>query len=102
MLGRFVHTLNLFCKDHYAMEYAVEDYWIYEFAKVSAISARVCDSAMQYTRVRWEYSQALAEFLLLLYAVQIWKCSPERSNQIVHAFFKSPHFKDGIPVIPGE
>ena len=38
----------------------------------------------------------------LRYAVQIWKCSPERSNQIVHAFFHSPHFKDGIPVIPGK
>ena len=34
VLGRFVHTLNLFCKDHYDMKYEVEDYWIYEFAKV--------------------------------------------------------------------
>ncbi len=34
MLGRFVYALNLFCKDRYGMDYAVGDYWIYEFAKV--------------------------------------------------------------------
>ncbi len=34
VLGRFVHTLNQFCKEHHAMEYDVKDYWIYEFAKV--------------------------------------------------------------------
>lgn len=32
---------------------------------------------------------------------KIWKCSPEESNEIVHQFFKSKHFKEGIPVIPG-
>lgn len=32
---------------------------------------------------------------------KIWDCSQERSNQIVHEFFKSQHFTDGIPVIPG-
>ena len=35
VLGRFVHTLNLFCKDHYDMDYSIEDYWVYEFAKAS-------------------------------------------------------------------
>ena len=34
VLGRFVHSLNLFCKDRYDMDYDVDDYWIYEFAKV--------------------------------------------------------------------
>lgn len=34
VLGRFVYTLNLFCKEQYSMEYGVSDYWIYEFAKV--------------------------------------------------------------------
>lgn len=33
--------------------------------------------------------------------MQIWGCNQERSNYIVHEFFKSPHFNDGIPVIPG-
>eukprot|EP00198_Chlamydomonas_reinhardtii_P008606 XP_001697943.1 predicted protein [Chlamydomonas reinhardtii] len=32
---------------------------------------------------------------------KIWHCSQERSNEIVHEFFKSQHFTDGIPVIPG-
>ncbi|KAG2485713.1 hypothetical protein HYH03_015597 [Edaphochlamys debaryana] len=32
---------------------------------------------------------------------KIWKCDQERSNHIVHEFFKSQHFQDGIPVIPG-
>ena len=35
VLGRFVHMLNLFCKDHYDMDYSIEDYWVYEFAKAS-------------------------------------------------------------------
>ncbi|KXZ52461.1 hypothetical protein GPECTOR_9g505 [Gonium pectorale] len=64
MLGRFVFALNQFCRERYAMEYGVSDYWIYEFAK-------------------------------------IWNCSQERSNQIVHEFFNSQHFTDGIPIIPG-
>ncbi|MEW5318544.1 MAG: hypothetical protein WDW38_009760 [Sanguina aurantia] len=64
VLGRFVHTLNKFCKDEYGMEYSVGDYNVYEFAK-------------------------------------IWDCSQERSNHIVHEFFRSQHFNNGIPVIPG-
>lgn len=64
VLGRFVYTLNEFCKERYGMAYGVTDYWVYEFAK-------------------------------------IWNCSQERSNHIVHEFFKSQHFNDGIPVIPG-
>lgn len=32
---------------------------------------------------------------------KIWNCDQERSNHIVHEFFKSPHFKDGIPPVPG-
>lgn len=64
VLGRFVYSLNMFCKEKYQMEYQVGDYWIYEFAK-------------------------------------IWGCSPEQSNHIVHEFFDSPHFNEGIPVIPG-
>jgi hypothetical protein len=33
--------------------------------------------------------------------VQIWNCSQDQSNHIVHEFFKSDHFNDGIPIIPG-
>jgi hypothetical protein len=34
--------------------------------------------------------------------LQIWNCTQDRSNEIVHDFFKSSHFNDGIPVIPGK
>lgn len=63
VLGRFVYALNHFCKEEYGMDYAVSDYWVYEFAK-------------------------------------IWNCDQDRSNHIVHEFFKSDHFNDGIPIIP--
>lgn len=32
---------------------------------------------------------------------KIWNCTTDESNHIVHEFFKSQHFNDGIPVIPG-
>ena len=32
---------------------------------------------------------------------KIWKCTQEESNHIVHEFFKSQHFQEGIPTIPG-
>ena len=37
MLGRFVYSLNTFCKEMYGMDYDVDDYHIYEFSKVGAI-----------------------------------------------------------------
>ncbi|GJP41196.1 hypothetical protein CLOM_g872 [Closterium sp. NIES-68] len=33
--------------------------------------------------------------------MKIWKCSQEEANHRVHDFFKSDHFNDGIPIIPG-
>jgi hypothetical protein len=35
VLGRFIYSLNRFCKEKYDMDYDVDDYHIYEFAKVS-------------------------------------------------------------------
>ena len=35
VLGRFLHSLNKFCRDEYAMHYEVADYWAYDFAKAS-------------------------------------------------------------------
>lgn len=32
---------------------------------------------------------------------KIWHCSQDQSNHIVHEFFESDHFNDGIPIIPG-
>ena len=34
--------------------------------------------------------------------VQVWGCSQEESNHIVHEFFKSHHFAVGVLPIPGE
>lgn len=34
VLGRFLFALNHFCKERYAMEYDVPDYFVYEFAKI--------------------------------------------------------------------
>jgi 5' nucleotidase, deoxy (Pyrimidine), cytosolic type C protein (NT5C) len=32
--------------------------------------------------------------------LQIWRCDGDTSNRIVHEFFQSRHFVEGIPVIP--
>ena len=32
---------------------------------------------------------------------KVWGCSQDHSNHIVHEFFTSPAFNDGIPIIPG-
>ena len=34
VLGRFVHALNQYRRDHHALEYNVGDYHIYDFATV--------------------------------------------------------------------
>ncbi|CAG9464306.1 unnamed protein product [Pedinophyceae sp. YPF-701] len=31
----------------------------------------------------------------------VWGCSQDESNHIVHSFFDSPHFAEGIPPMPG-
>jgi len=32
---------------------------------------------------------------------KVWGCSPDAANSIVHAFFESDHFAEGVPPIPG-
>ena len=34
--------------------------------------------------------------------LQIWKCTTDESNRIVHDFFESQHFAAGILPIPGK
>lgn len=60
----FLGQLCKYCKDEHGIAHEVDEFWIYEFAK-------------------------------------IWNCDQETSNHRVHEFFKSGHFRDGIPVIPG-
>ena len=67
VLGRFVESLNeyVLCAAEFGQRaFSVEDYFVYEFAKV-------------------------------------WNGSPSESNRIVHEFFDSRHFRDGIAPIPG-
>ena len=40
VLGRFLHSLNTFCREQYGMRYDVSDYWVYDFAKVCAARLR--------------------------------------------------------------
>jgi len=57
---------------------------------------------------------ALNQFVLDKYGMQhqvsdywvyefakIWDCDQDTSNRIVHEFFQSKHFQEGIPLIPG-
>ena len=39
--------------------------------------------------------------LSLSLSCKVWGCSPDATNEIVHAFFDSRHFADGIEPIPG-
>ncbi len=96
MLGQFVLALNRFCKSQHGLDHAVSDYHVYEFAKASflgcwAVLGRAVLGAAQDPGPR---DGACCP--------QIWGCDQARSNTIVHEFFKSPEFVDGIPVVPGE
>lgn len=52
-------------------------------------------------KIRPRYLPVLRPRLMASARLQIWKCDQETSNHIVHEFFKSPHFNDGIPIMPG-
>jgi hypothetical protein len=96
------------------MDYSVEDYWVYEFAKVSvaggsgdpgrrgraggelrAPGTRRCRRRPRAARPRRPPAPAAVA------TPQVWGCSQDQSNHIVHKFFESDHFNDGIPIIPG-
>lgn len=91
VLGRFLYALNEFCREKYGMDHSISDFHVYEFAKVRK-------TACTYLAT-FNYLSCLHEPYFL--AFQIWMCDQDKSNRIVHEFFQSQHFKDGIPVIPG-
>eukprot|EP00899_Mesostigma_viride_P010288 jgi/Mesvir1/19260/Mv10341-RA.1 len=64
VLGRFLYSLNEYCKETYNWNYSLSDYKVYDFKTV-------------------------------------WKVNQEEANHYVHEFFKSNHFAQGIPPIPG-
>lgn len=42
----------------------------------------------------------VADYYVYIFA-HVWGVSPERSNELVHAFFESEHFAKGVPPLPG-
>ena len=89
VLGRFLHSLNKFAHEEYGLEFDICDYEVYEFAKVEPWRAASCWCRCLACKRRRER------------APQIWNCSKDESNRIVHQFFKSHHFAVGILPIPG-
>ena len=81
---------------------------MYEFAKVhhympgrliTTVHDSCCDCMLH---LSMRHSQPMCPpGTHLLAALQIWKCSADESNHIVHEFFKSRHFAAGILPIPG-
>lgn len=57
-------------------------------------------NAHEKTRSR-SFSQNALSFFSPLSLEKVWGCSRDASNEIVHAFFDSRHFSDGIEPIPG-
>ena len=100
MLGRFLHSLNKFCEEEYGLLFDIPDYSVYEFAKVRMCAyGCYCLFCPAYWRI-WP-TVSLQVQLSSLY-LQIWKCTTDESNRIVHDFFESQHFAAGILPIPGE
>lgn len=54
----------------------------------------------QYRRDHHDLEFDVADYHIYDFAT-VWQCSPDESSHIVHEFFKSRHFLEGIPVIPG-
>ncbi|EFN53768.1 hypothetical protein CHLNCDRAFT_10527, partial [Chlorella variabilis] len=79
VLGRFLHSLNQFCREAYGLRYDVSDYWVYDFAKARARRGMWASCCL------WD----------------IWDCAQDESNHRVHEFFQSHHFAAGIETIPG-
>ncbi|EFJ48032.1 hypothetical protein VOLCADRAFT_91189 [Volvox carteri f. nagariensis] len=70
------------------------------FPPSTCILGRFVYALNQFCKDRYGMEYGVSDYWIYEFA-KIWGCSQERSNQIVHEFFKSQHFTNGIPVIPG-
>ena len=61
---------------------------------------RFLHSLNQYVREKESFYFDLSDYTAYNFA-QVWKCSQEKSNEIVHSFFLSPHFAHGVLPIAG-
>jgi hypothetical protein len=130
VLGRFLFSLNDYYHKRFGKKYDVNDFHVYEFAKVrppGGLAKLLCcvlgwerllpSSGLPFSRHSSSSSssshpsRALVMGALLWMhmslpphtpsALQVWNCSQEKSNEIVYDFFSSPQFLEGIPPIPG-
>ncbi|GFR45912.1 hypothetical protein Agub_g7369 [Astrephomene gubernaculifera] len=67
---------------------------------VDEVLGRFLFALNQFCKDRYGMEYGVSDYWIYEFA-KIWNCSQEHSNHIVHEFFKSQHFTEGIPVIPG-
>lgn len=72
----------------------------FDFPLLSAVLGRFVFSLNRFVLETYGMKYDVTDYWIYEFA-KIWKCSQEESNAIVHEFFKSNHFKAGIPTIPG-
>ena len=105
MLGRFLHSLNKFCEEEYGLLFDIPDYSVYEFAKVSRLhsTSLILLSSLSHLCIHClAIETSKAAIATEHFCLQIWKCTTDESNRIVHDFFESQHFAAGILPIPGK
>ena len=96
VLGRFLHSLNRYCLETHGFDYDISDYSQYNFHQVTAQDPRGLLPTLCWTSQWGEL-----HVLIGLKWSQIWGCTKDESNRIVHEFFKSKHFVFGVLPMPG-
>jgi len=67
---------------------------------VDEVLGRFLFALNEFCREKYGMDHSVSDFHVYEFA-KVWMCDQDRSNKIVHEFFDSQHFQDGIPVIPG-
>lgn len=106
VLAQFLLTLNKYCLDEHGMRYQLEDYHEYVFAKARSCrgSRRRCSACYRALSRLGPGKRSLPSCSSerpAPAAPQVWGCDQNESNRIVHDFFKSKHFAEEIPPVPG-
>eukprot|EP00877_Chromochloris_zofingiensis_P012253 jgi/Chrzof1/7281/Cz02g17200.t1 len=65
-----------------------------------AVLGRFVHALNQFCEEQYGMAYDVGDYWVYEFA-KIWNCTQDRSNSIVHEFFNSSHFSQGIPVIPG-
>eukprot|EP00775_Hariotina_reticulata_P008207 gene8207-8398_t len=67
---------------------------------VDEVLGRFVHALNKFCKEEYGMDYSVSDYWIYEFA-KIWHCDQDRSNYIVHEFFKSDHFNDGIPIIPG-